>query len=42
MHQYIKSKMAEQIISEVIAKAVAEATRIAIQTMQMNGWGDCV
>ena len=29
----MKSKMAEQIMSKVIAKAVAEATRLAIQTM---------
>ena len=28
-----KAKMAEQIMNEAIAKAVVEATRIAIQTM---------
>ena len=31
--QKTQSKMAEQIMAEAIAKAVAEATRIVIQTM---------
>ena len=33
LESHTKQNMAEQIMSEVITKAVAEATRIAIQTM---------